>query len=818
VERRNSILFITLAIVWLTWILLQMVFPPARRPAAPQAEGQQAAKQDVARGPDDKAEQGDKDSKPLAAAQEPGREPEATQPAPEIAAPAAPPVPRQWLTLGSADPASGYGALYIFDNRGAALQRVQLNTYKSVEDHSGYLGHLELSNTAGGARVNVVGPGTPAALARPAGNQPAGLAVGDVIQEIDGLQVESANWVQDYLATKTRPGQNATLTVIRPGADSPLTFTALLARRPVEVVEPEVQTFRLSSGLMHRTPPGPTSLLLTLDNLGGAPLKATEREINGLPSLYDSNWKVEQQGPDFVEFSFALNESALSRAGKKGALKIVKRYTAPRAEKPGATPFHLDLRIAIENTGQEQQTVAYRLDGPTGLPLEGWWYSTKLHPRMWHGAGARDIVYEQAGMGHRLLGGPEIVSHARTAEKEGKLQAIPILAGDQAALFDYVGVDTQFFASALQPQAGGDGPIRFRSALAMPVQDDLALFPKTRLRTVNLSFRLATSPAEIKPGAMLTHEYRVSFLPKDPSILARYDLEQLIEYGWTIFAAPAKLLRYVLNGLYGLTSIVGLPNYGIAIILLTVIVRTCMIPISLKQARAAAKMQELAPEIQKIKERHPDDPLKQHQAVQELYKKHDFNMFSGCLPVFIQLPIFIGLYRCLSVDIDLRDASLIPGLAWCSNLAGPDRLFYWKDWMPAFIADEADGWLGPFFNVLPLVTVALFLVQQKMFTPPATDDQTRMQQQMMTYMTVFMGVLFYKVPAGLCIYFITSSLWGICERKLLPKTQPKAAGAGGSGGTGGGGGGGSLFSGLARKPTGPNGSSKPLSPKRKQKR
>ena len=73
-------------------------------------------------------------------------------------------------------------------------------------------------------------------------------------------------------------------------------------------------------------------------------------------------------------------------------------------------------------------------------------------------------------------------------------------------------------------------------------------------------------------------------------------------------------------------------------------------------------MQELAPEMQKIKDKFPDDPMKQHAAVQELYKKHNFNPFGGCLLVFIQLPIFIGLYRCLSVDIDLRDAALIPGL------------------------------------------------------------------------------------------------------------------------------------------------------------
>jgi YidC/Oxa1 family membrane protein insertase len=266
-------------------------------------------------------------------------------------------------------------------------------------------------------------------------------------------------------------------------------------------------------------------------------------------------------------------------------------------------------------------------------------------------------------------------------------------------------------------------------------------------------------------------------------------------------------LRHVLNGLYGLTWLVGFPNYGIAIILLTVIVRTCMIPISLKQARSAAKMQELAPEIQKIKDKFPDDPMKQHAAVQELYKKHDFNMFGGCLPVFIQLPIFIGLYRCLSVDIDLRNAALIPGLDWSSDLAGPDKLFRWDSWMPAFIADEADGWLGPFFNVFPLITVALFLVQQKMFTPPATDEQTKMQQQMMTYMTVFMGVMFYKVPAGLCIYFITSSLWGIAERKLLPKSQLKNAGDDG----------GSVAKPPA-KPASPNGSAKPSTKRPKQKR
>ena len=85
------------------------------------------------------------------------------------------------------------------------------------------------------------------------------------------------------------------------------------------------------------------------------------------------------------------------------------------------------------------------------------------------------------------------------------------------------------------------------------------------------------------------------------------------------------------------------------------------------------------------------------------------------------------------------------------------------------ITSRATGWLGPFFNILPIVTITLFILQQKMFTPPATDDQTRMQQKMMKYMMVFMGILFFKVASGLCLYFIISSAWGIAERKLLPK-------------------------------------------------
>ena len=140
--------------------------------------------------------------------------------------------------------------------------------------------------------------------------------------------------------------------------------------------------------------------------------------------------------------------------------------------------------------------------------------------------------------------------------------------------------------------------------------------------------------------------------------------------------------------------------------------------------------------------------------------------------MFLQLPIFIGLYRALSVDIELRQAAFSGNIDWASNLAAPDMFAYWGDWLWGYLSGRGTGWLGPYFNILPVIVVVLFLAQQKMLMPPATDEQTAMTQKIMNIMTLMMGLFFFRVPAGLCIYFITSSLWGICERVLVKKTLP----------------------------------------------
>jgi YidC/Oxa1 family membrane protein insertase len=226
----------------------------------------------------------------------------------------------------------------------------------------------------------------------------------------------------------------------------------------------------------------------------------------------------------------------------------------------------------------------------------------------------------------------------------------------------------------------------------------------------------------------------------------------------------------VLHGVYRVV-----PNYGVAIIALTVLVRLCMFPISLKQAHSSQKMQLIQPELKKIQEKYKNDLEGRGRAMRELYKKHNFHPASGCLPLFLQLPIFIGLYRALMVDVELRQAPLISeSVFWASNAAAPDMLWDWSAWMPnalqhgAFLIPA----LGPYLNILPLITVALYLVQQKVMMPPALDDQARMQQKMMKYMMIFIGVMFYRVASGLCLYFIASTLWSLGERRFLPKPAP----------------------------------------------
>ncbi len=793
-EKRFALFLVLSALVFLSWLqLLNYLHPPkpaAQPPAGVAQGGADPAKSKSApakKSPDGatakldkpaaKAEASSKaeTNPPAAAAQaEAAKESAATAAA---ATPVA--VPKQWVTLGSMAPDSPYRLMVTLSNQGAAVERIEMVQrtdrgrlrFQDLEHSSGYLGYLALEDIDGGkgCRVNVVGPGTPAAAAKP--QNPAagpGLRPGDVIRRIDSTTVRDAIDLEHYLSG-TKPGQAVQLAVLRSsegGRPKEELLTATLTVAPLSIVRQDSQNESAAPGGA-----ATGSFLLTLESIGevSIPRGAEEIDPNKLPSPRSSSWEVRQltadpRGPA-VEFSFTLSAAHLKAIGAEGALELVKRYRlakTPANELANAAfpSYDLQLEVEIRNRGAAPQQVAYRLDGPNGLPLEGWWYLTKIHPKMFAAAGTRDVLWNTPTTGHGLIGATQIYSEATTAEEKNQPVNIPLFADPQPQPLDYVGVDTQYFSVVLKPLGDEAAPPLFKQALAVPV-GDIHDVDKKLSKTLNVSCRLISQTHEIPAGEAWVNRYTIFAGPKQPALLTAYQLERCIEYGW--FRGIARFLAWILHVFESLPGV----NYGLAIILLTVLVRSGMIPLSRKAARNAQMMQELAPEMKKIAEKYKDDMQKRAAAQSELFKKHNYRPLGGCLLMFIQLPIFIGLYRALSVDVELRQAPLIPGLSWCSNLAGPDMLWYWKDHLPAFLAGE-NGWLGPYFNVLPLVTIVLFLWQQKMFMPPATDEQTRMQQSMMKYMMVFMGLLFFRVPSGLCVYFIASSLWSIAERKLLP--------------------------------------------------
>jgi YidC/Oxa1 family membrane protein insertase len=565
------------------------------------------------------------------------------------------------------------------------------------------------------------------------------------------VDVKTADEFQAELA-KTRPGREVTLRIVRDGGPTqPIAVT--LSRKPLEVMRPEIENIHTRNGTVPNGFVDPPSFLVTLASAGGKPLQG-RKATRFTQWLQQGNWETVEHNQSSATFERPIPELQL---------KVVKRYTlepVPPASRDDENYPGYDVRLDVEiqNTGDAPQSVAYRLDGPTGLPVEGWWYTHKISQRWFSVAGLRDVSVRFQGSGEVQLDCTRIV--------DGKTEPM----GQDRSLA-YAGVDSVYFSSVLIPQKNSLAEDWFDSTEAIligPKPD-----PRTTLKSYsNVTCRLTRKPVELAPGGTQRDSYDVFIGPKRPELLAQYQaagdpnysLRDLIYYGW--FGSVAQIMLGILHFFY---SIVG--NYGIAIIMLTVLVRGCLFPISYKQTQNMSRMQALKPELDRITEKYKTDMQKRSQAMQELYRKHKINPLGGCLPAFIQLPILIGLYRSIMVDVELRQTPLFGhAIRWCSDLSAPDMLFNWSAVMPQFVNNGIGPMgLGPYFNVLPLVTVALFLVAQKSAMPPPTNEQAAMQQKVMKYMTVFMGVLFYKVASGLCIYFIASSLWGIGERKLLGK-------------------------------------------------
>jgi len=709
---------------------------------------------------------------------DPSAEKLATQPEQTLASEASPDAalspekalfPEKLVTLGSMDRTKKYNMLVTLSSRGAGVIRAEMVEqkssgrlkYRALEHEGSYLGYLALVPTNNGVRVMSVPPGSPAALATSTETS-GGLLVDDVLTEINGLPVDSIASAQAVMQT-IKPGSSVELAVQRQvsGTSQSMKYKTTTVEAPLDVVRTEEFATEIVPGNKQRP-----SLLTTIASLNGTRIPAGKDVLPALNGTLYSNWEVkplEVAGGQGYEFRLPL-ENYLEPTGRPKKIDLVKRYRLlPAGE--GQDGYVLDLETVIANRNEQAVDVSFRQQGLNGLTLEGWWYSVKISPDFFSGVGQRDVIYSTAAAGHQIVGTRTLVDNAKkTPLMPDKLIFSEGEPADMRTM-KYIGLDAQYFSASILPHPESPEALTNLRQAASSVIANVAGLNKSQVQGANASFWFDTAEQNLAPGAELSQRYKVFIGPKDTDLLAAHGLAEAIEYGW--FPWVAKPLSAILHFFYAIVR-----NYGLAIIMLTVMVRGAMFPLGRKAAMSAQRMQEMQPELKKINELYKDNMEKRGRAMQDLYKKHNFKPLAGCLPMFIQLPIFIGLYRCLSVDIALRQEPLIPGLDWCSNLASPDMLVNWSSWMPDFIAGRGTGWFGPYFNILPLVTVGLFLLQQKILMPKATDEQTRMTQNMMQIMTVFMGVLFFKVPSGLCIYFITSSIWSLVERKLVKRFTP----------------------------------------------
>jgi YidC/Oxa1 family membrane protein insertase len=325
---------------------------------------------------------------------------------------------------------------------------------------------------------------------------------------------------------------------------------------------------------------------------------------------------------------------------------------------------------------------------------------------------------------------------------------------------EWFGLNNRFFAAAVNPDSAtldllDQGYYEFRG-----------LTPDVLKRNdghQNIMASARTAPFRVGAGRKLL-QFTVYAGPMEKDKLKVVPgLEDLGGYRGGCFLAfvvkpAAAIILEMLHFTSGL-----LHNMGLGIIVTTLLIRLCLFPLSLKSQRNAMQMQALSPKIQALKERYKDDQQKYGVEQMRLFKENKVNPVAGCLPLFIQMPIFVGMYSVFEMSIDLRRA---PFFAWIKDLSEPDRLF--GPWHPFVIPLIITDLKIDALNLLPiLMTVTWFL--QAYWTPRSPDPQMAQQQKMMMYMPIVFGLTCYGLASGLSLYFLSNSLLSMAEQKIIKK-------------------------------------------------
>jgi YidC/Oxa1 family membrane protein insertase len=282
----------------------------------------------------------------------------------------------------------------------------------------------------------------------------------------------------------------------------------------------------------------------------------------------------------------------------------------------------------------------------------------------------------------------------------------------------WTGFADKYFLSAVIEDGGKIGSVVTKAAPQKNIMETVISAPQL---TVN-------------PGSAADVSYNLYFGPKDLDILKAQGkgLEQSLDLGW--FSALAKPLLHVLKFFYRYFG-----NYGIAIIIITVILKIIFFPLTYKSYKSMKEMQKIQPKMTALKEKYKNDRDRMNQEIMKLYQEHKVNPLGGCLPMVVQIPVFFALYKALMFSIELRHA---PFYFWITDLSAKD----------------------PYY-VTPLIMGVTMFIQQKM-TPSNIDP---MQQKIMLALPVVFTFMFLNFPSGLVLYWLVNNVLTIGQQWYINK-------------------------------------------------
>ncbi|MDR1423601.1 MAG: membrane protein insertase YidC [Azoarcus sp.] len=412
-----------------------------------------------------------------------------------------------------------------------------------------------------------------------------------------------------------------------------------------------------------------------------------------------------------------------------GQDKLVLRLAAPTVGDVTVT------KVMTFTRGSYIVDVAYEIDNKSAAALTAQAYFQFLHDSK-----PRPVEQPQTGLLkyiHKFFSG---FSSVRTFigpafySEEGKFQKTPFedIAEGKAKFVTnandgWVAMVQHYFVSAWLP-ADGSGREYFT----------------TKTRKGNFTAGMKLAPVTVEPGATATVETRLYAGPQDQNKLDGIapGLRLVVDYGvLTVIAAPLFWLLSLLHKIFG--------NWGWAIIVVTIIIKAIFFPLSAASYKSMAKMRVLAPRMQRLKELYGDDKARMQQEMMNLYRKEKINPLGGCLPILVQIPVFIALYWVLLGSAEMRQA---PWLGWIQDLSAPDP-----------------------YLILPLIMGASMLIQQKL--NPAPPDP--MQARIMMALPIIFTVMFLFFPSGLVLYWVVNNLLSIAQQwqitRLIERGGNKSA-------------------------------------------